>query len=263
MKAMKFAASIPTWAAPQDATNVSPTGIYVASATQSYALGTKYETWDGRRFRYAKAGATALVQAYMTCTATQESKMVEIAQTAHAQSVGATQITVLCTTGSSAGEDDFAGGYLVCNKVSPAVLGDIYGIIASKLQSTDTLLDLWLDTPWRTAMLVTGEISLNYSRFFKTVVMPTTTATAQPAGVPLCAVPAGYYYWSQVKGPCPIIVDTGDTLVIGAYAGIPSTNAVAGACGTATATAFAFPVYGRVMSIATAAEPALIDLCLE
>lgn len=256
---------IPPFGAPQDfsgSTNLN--GIYVAEATQRYVLGTKYETWDGRVFRYAKAGGTALVQAYMTQTAVKDSKFVEIAQTSHAQSVGSTEITVLCTTGSAAGENDFSGGWLVCNKVSPAVLGDIYGIISSKLQSTDTLLDLTLDCPWRNAMLATGEISLNYSQFFKTVVVPATTITAPPAGVPLCPVPIGYYYWSQVKGPAPIVVDTGDTLVIGAYAGIPGTNAVAGTCGTVdVAGAGAFPFYGRVMSIATAAEPALINLMLE
>jgi len=237
--------------------------IYESSVTQNYMLGTKFEANDGRVFRYSKAGGTALVQAYMTQTAVKDSKFVEIAQTGHAQAVGYKQISVLCTTGSAAGENDFSGGWLVCNKVSPAVLGDIYHIAASKLQSTDTILDLELTTPWRTAMLATGEISLNYSRFFKTVVLPATTATAQPAGVPLCAVPIGYYYWSQVKGPAPVVKDAGDTLVIGAYAGVPATDAAAGTCGNATATAYAFPVYGRVMSLGDDSEPALIDLCLE
>jgi hypothetical protein len=199
----------------------------------------------------------------MTQSAVQESKAFEIAQTGHAQVAGNREINILVTTGSAAGDNDFAGGYLVCNKVSPAVVGDIYTIAASKLDSTDTILHLLLDTPWRNAMLATGEVSLNYNRQFKTIVMPATTATAQPAGVPLCAVAANYYYWNQTKGPAPLIVDTGDTVVIGSYVGIPATNAVAGACGVATATAFAFPIYGRCMSVAAAGEPAIVDLCLE
>ena len=153
----------------------------------------------------------------------------------------------------------------MCNKVSPAVLGDIYGIVASKLQSTDTLRDLKLSTPWRNAMLATGEISLNYNAFFKTVVHPTTTATAPVAGVPLCPVAIGYYYWSQVKGPAPVMVDTGDTIEIGSYVGCPRTNAVAGACGpvTTVTTEQLRTVWGRAMSIAAADEPALINLCIE
>jgi hypothetical protein len=237
--------------------------VYTASATPQARLGFKFEDPFGRRFRYAKGGAVALVQAFMTQTAVQESKMVAIVQTGYAQAAGSKRISVLCTTASASAEDDFAGGWLVCNKVSPLPVGDIYPIISSKLQSTDTILDLELATPWRNAMLVTGEVSLNYNMYFKTIVAIATTITAVPAGVPLCAVPAGYYYWSQTKGPAPLNKDAGDTLIIGAYAGIPATDAVAGTCGNATATGYAFPVYGRVMSIGDDNEPALIDLNLE
>ncbi len=252
-------------AAPINLQTTGYDGLYQADATQRFVLGTTFETWDGRKFRYAKSGGVALVQGYMNQTAVQESKMVEIAQTGYAQSAGSTAITVLCTTGSAADEDAFSGGYLVCNKVSPAVLGDIYGIISSKLQSTDTLLDLVLDTPWRNAMLVTGEISMTYSRWYKSVVVPTATQTACVNGVALCPVPIGYFYWSQVKGPCPVIVDTGDTVEIGSYIGNPRTSAVPGACGpvTTVTTEQLRTVWGRAMSIATAAEPAMIDLMLE
>ncbi len=244
---------------------VSMNGLYVADSVQRYVLGTSLELWDGRKFRYAKAGGTALVQAYMNQTAVQESKMVEIAQTGHAQIAGSTHLTVLCTTGSAAEENAFSGGYLNCNKVSPAVLGDFYGIISSKLQTTDTLLDLELDTPFRNAMLATGEITLCYSRWYKSVVTPTATSTACVNGVALCPVPAGYFYWSQVKGPCPLVVDTGDTLEIGSYVGNPRTSAVAGAAGpvTTVTTEQLRTIWGRTMSIATAGEPAIVDLMLE
>jgi len=242
-------------------------GLYTATSDQQFVLGTKFELNDGRWFRYAKGGGVALVQAFMCQTAVKDSKFVEIAQTAvpvAAQLKGSTKITVLCTTGSAAGDNDFSGGWLVYNKVSPTPVGDIYQIISSKLQTTDTLLDLELASPLRSQIAgTTGEVSLNYSKWFKTIVVPATTATAVPCGVPLVAVPIGYYYWSQTKGPAPLIKDAGDTLVIGAYAGIPSTDATAGTCGNATATAFAFPIYGRVMSLGDDNEPALIDLMLE
>ncbi len=60
-----------------------------------------------------------------------------------------------------------------------------------------------------------------------------------------------------------MIVDTGDTLVVGGKGGIPATDAVAGSVGNATATAYAFPFYGTVMSIGAAGETALINLELE
>ena len=242
---------------------LSTQSIYEASTTQEHILGQKMELGDGRVFRYAKNGGVALVQAYMTEAAVEESKAVAIVQTGYGASVGETDITMLVTTASAAGENDFSGGWMVCNKVSPAVLGDIYHIIASKLQSTDTLLNLRLATPIRTAIGATGELSLTYSKWFETVVVPTTTITSDAAGVPLCPVPINNYFWAQTKGPCPLMVDTGDTVVIGSMVGIPSTSAVAGTCGVADPTAFAFPLYGTVMSIAAADEPALVNLTLE
>jgi len=242
---------------------LSTQSAYEASETQNHILGQKLSLGDGRVFRYAKNGGVALVQAFMTQAAVEESKAVAIVQTGHAQVVGDTDISVLVTTASAAGENDFSGGWMVCNKVSPAVLGDIYHILASKLQSTDTILNLRLASPIRTAIGATGEVSLTYSKWFETVVVPTTTITADAAGVSLCAVPINYYFWAQTKGPAPLMVDTGDTIVIGSMVGIPGASAVAGTCGVTTATGFAFPVYGTVMSIAAAAEPALVNLTLE
>jgi hypothetical protein len=236
--------------------------IYEESVTQKYKLGTKlvYGDGTGRIFRYAKAGGTALVQARMNQTAVEESKAVAIAQTGYARSVGEIDITVLVTTGSASPENAFAGGLLTMNKVSPAVLGDVYGIRASKLQSDDTLLDLKLDTPIRNAMLATGEISLSYNPWYGSVVHPVTTATARANGVALIPVTASYFYWSQTGGPAPLLVDTGDTLTIGDPVGIPGTSAVAGDAGLRVTVQ---AEWGQCMSIAVAAEPALVYLTLD
>ena len=175
-------------------------GVYESTTDQRFQLGTRYELPDGRVFRYAKAGGTAQVQAFMTQTAVQESKAVAIVQGGHAQSVGSLDISVLVTTGSALAKNAFSGGWLVANKVSPTVLGDIYSIEASELQSVDTILDLRLATPWRIAMTASGEVSLNYSRYFETIVVPTTTITASPAGVPLSPVPINSFYCHRQKG---------------------------------------------------------------
>jgi hypothetical protein len=237
--------------------------IYDESETQNYKLGTQliYGDGTGRKFRYAKNGGTALVQAYMTQTAVEESKFVAIVQTGYAQVAGATDITVLVTTGSATAENSLAGGMMTCNKVSPAVLGDVYHIVASKLQSDDTLLDLKLEFPGiRNAIGATGEVSLSYNPWYNVVVHPTTTATARAAGVPLIPVTANYYFWAQTGGPAPIIVDTGDTLTIGDPVGIAGTSAVAGAAGVRVTVQ---TEWGQCMSIATAAEPALVYLSLD
>ena len=124
-------------------------------------------------------------------------------------------------------------------------------------------MDLVLAEPLRNAIAATDKVTLIPSRQMATVVAIATTLTGPAAGVPLVDVTAAYYYWAQTKGPAPIIVDTADTLVVGGKAGVPATDAIAGTCGTTTATAYAFPIYGTVLWIGTAAEPALINLELE
>ena len=245
--------------------------IFEASATQLYKVGTKLELDDGRTFRYAKAGATALVQAYMAQAAVPLAKTINVVQASHAQAAGDRgKIRCLVTTGGIAAseawtvDDGLAGGYLQCVKVSPSVLGDIYTIASSKMIS-ETIIELELTTPWRNAMLATGEVTLTMNKFFATVVVPKGTGTAVAVGVPACAVTANYWYWSQTKGPASLIVDTGDTIVAGQYVGNPRTAAVDGACGPSTTvtTEILREVWGTAIRVSTAGEPALVDLCLE
>ena len=259
---------ITVFGGPPDASGTDINAIYTAEATKRFTIGTKYETWDGRVFRYAHNGGVALVQALMTQSAVQSAKTVSIAQTGHAKAVGQTDVTCLVTTGGIAAteswtyENALEGGWMICASVSPAVLGDTYMIVASKMIS-ETIINITLDRPIKNAIGATGEVTLMTSRFSYTIVVPVTTATAPPAGVPLVPVPINYYFWAQTKGPCPMIVDTGDTITVGAMGGIPATNAVAGAVGAATATLHAFPTYGRVLSVAAGDKVALIDLDLE
>jgi len=256
-------------AAPMDLSGTAELGFLAVDTVQRHALGRLYETWDGCRFRYAKAGATALVQAFMCQQAVQTSKHIGQVQTAYGAAAGAQNaIRVLVTTGGVAAsepwtvENALSGGRLVCHSVSPAVLGDTYVIVKSKMVS-ETLIDIWLDTPIRNAIGATGLVTLFPNKFFKTVVAVATTLTGRAVGVPRVPVAANSFYWSQTKGPCPMVVDTGDTITIGAKVGVAATNAVAGTCGAATATLYAFPIYGTCLQVSAADCVALIDLELE
>lgn len=254
---------------PMDFAGDTEFGPFTADETQRHAIGRGYETWDGRKFRYAKNGAVALVQSLMTQGPVVSAKQVTEVQTAYGAAVGAKdKIRLLVTTGGIAAgeawtvENALAGGFLMCTSVSPAVLGDYYMIVKSKMVS-ETLIDVWLDTPVRNTIGATATLSLVQSKYSGVIVAPATTLTSQPAGVPLVPIPISYYGWLQTKGPCPMIVDTGDTITVGAMGGVPATNAVAGAVGAATATLYAFPIYGRVLQVGAADETAMIDLMIE
>ena len=254
---------------PMDFAGSTEFGPFTADATQRHAIGRGYETWDGRKFRYGKAGGTALVQALMTQQAVQTSKHIGQVQTAYGVAVGAQEkIRCLVTTGGIAAgeewtvENALAGGYLSCHSVSPAVLGDYYMIVKSKMVS-ETLIDIWLDSPIRNAIGATGLLTFHPNKYFGTIVAIQTTLTGRGVGVPLVPVPADYFYWGQTKGPCPMIVDSGDTITVGAKVGVAATNGVAGTCGAATSTLYAFPIYGTCLEVSTGDTVALIDLELE
>lgn len=236
-------------------------GIYNVSTGQNYVLGSILDLPDGRRFRYSKAGASNITRGLMQQSAALNTSFSDITQTGHAQVVGATAITTLCTTGSAVADNYFAGGTLIVT--TGTNINDTYPIVSSKLEVTDTLMDLVLGEPLRNAIAATDKVTLIPNRWYSTIVVPATTATGAAAGVPAVDVTSTKYYWAQTKGRAAMTVDTGDTLVVGGKGGIPATDAVAGTVGAATATAYAFPFYGTVMSIGAAGESALINLELE
>lgn len=229
--------------------------IYTTSTTQNHLVGTLLEYEDGRRFRYAKANG-ALTKALMTQTAVVETKFVAIAQTGHAQVAGAVDINVLVTTGSARAENDLVGGYIVATKVND--IGGMYKIVASKLRSTDTILDLKLEHGLAVAWAATTEIIIAPNKWQDVVVFP-TTATGQATGVPLVAVADNEFFWSQTAGPAPYVASTTNALVIGSDAGPPA--AVAGSCLLNTTLV---QRWGKIEVLATAdAEAGIINLSLE
>jgi len=239
--------------------NAEPlTDIYGVSATAKYLLGTKLIFGDGREFRYSRAGG-AIGKALMSQQAVVDTKLTEIVQTGHAQAVGATDINVLITTGATLVDDELAGGFLFFNQSTTGdTLGDIYKIVASKLRATDTILDLKLETPIRNLVDVDNEMSIIPNRQSNVVVYP-TAATGAASGVALVDVADNEYFWAQVTGPAPIIVDTAETVILGDSVGSAAATAVAGTCGVRVTLE---GIWGNVMAVGLAAEPALINVKL-
>lgn len=251
---------IPAWdcgilVGPQQAAKQLP---WEESATQNFALGTKLVMGD-RVFRYCLNAGTALSKALMTSQRAVNTALKEIVQTGHTWAVGDVSGSVLITTGQTLADNELADGIMFANKV--AAVGDQYRIMASKQRSTDTIVDIELEAPIRTAISATTEVTLHFSMYSKVVVFP-TTAIGAPTGVPLIDVTANYYFWAQTGGPCAIITDAGDTVVIGEPAGKPGTHGTAGGIGV-VANDGTDAVWGIVMSVGAAAEPSLIDLMLD
>ena len=211
--------------------NASPKqSIYEQSITPNYLVGTTLVYSDGRKFKYARAGAVALTKQLMTQGSLDQAELNNEDQTASFPVIGETTIVVEIATGLTLVEkaNELAGGTLVC--ASGTAIGDTYNIIGSNVGTTDTNLALIIDSPIRTTWTTSTQITIKESLWMNSIVQ-VEPATAMPTGVPNIAVDINYYYWAQVQGPCGLVLDATETVVVGDLVGAPATQTTDGAVG--------------------------------
>lgn len=227
--------------------------VYAYSTTKNCTLGTTMlEKETGRGYVYSQAGATQLEKGLMTQALAPVANYLEEVQ-AVAWTAGAQSGTATITTGATPAANYFEDGWLIVNKLTG--LGYAYPILSNTSHATTITVVLKPGYPIIVTTDATSEFSLIKSPFKQTIVCPTTTITAQSAGVPPIVVPIGKYFWSQVKGPCPMLVDTGKTLVIGE--GVCNGATVGGAaCNAITLKTH----WGNAMTIGAAGEYAFVNL---
>ena len=199
-------------------------GIFTDSAVQEHELGSITFATDGRKFRYAKAGAANLVAGTLLQNSAEVTNHQDLTPVAAA--IGATEVTV--TLGATAATlNQYAGGYLVTT-VTPG-LGSMYKIKSHPAAGSAATLVVTLEDPIAVAVTTSTRFDLNANLYNGVIINP-TTATGCPVGVAVNAITAAQFGWIQVQGPAPI-------LAAGANAVsnfVSSSEAVAGAVTDAT-----------------------------
>ncbi|MEE9529108.1 MAG: hypothetical protein V3V88_03565 [Dehalococcoidia bacterium] len=205
-------------------------GVFEVSTTQEHLLGTELRFSDGRQYRYARAGATALTKNLMCQKGIDDADYNAEDQTGNFPVIGDTTIVVEVATGLALIEDvnELAGGVVVVNAGLDA--GSIYNITGSKFGTTDTNIALTIDSPIRITWDTTSNITIVPNMWMNTLVHATTT-TGSAVGVPNVDVPINNYYWSQTGGPCGLVCDATETIGVGGPVGAPAAMAVAGRVG--------------------------------
>lgn len=202
---------------------VSPQDLYVSSATQQGNLGMAATSRDGRRFRYAYAGAVALVPG----TLVQASAEVTANQnlTAVAAAVGA--LTLVSTSTVTITANQYANGYALIT-VTP---GQGYQYqIASHAAFTSAAPTFQLADPIAVTALTTGSRIDLVANPFSLVIINPTTATSAPVGAAITATPINYYGWIQTGGTASVLAD--GTVTVGTS--LVASNATAGAAEAGT-----------------------------
>jgi hypothetical protein len=207
--------------------------VFSSSSVQNHPIGCK--AWDvfGREFKYARAGATALVAGNAQQGQAQIAHHQDMAPTATA--IGASAITV--TPGATAGAADlYAGGVAVID-TTPGE-GYSYPIKTHLAITSATAFVVQLQTGWtiQVALTTSSRVSLYPSPYRNTVNFP-TTATGPLCGVAMYPTAIAEYGWLGVNGLFGTQID--GTPAVGTSVGCPST--AAGAVGVVAGTDAAVP----------------------
>lgn len=182
------------------------------SSTQKHEFGQLAVTADGRMFRYAQAGGTALVAGNVVQSPAGDADHDDI--TCRATAIGATEI--LITTGSGNGALDaqeYAGGFLVID-TTPGE-GQICRIShhAAISASTNGSLFVYPEDALRVALTTASKITLVKNPYDGVIQQPANTPTGAAVGVAVYPITAAYYGWIQIRGVAPVLV--GGTPAVG------------------------------------------------
>jgi hypothetical protein len=193
--------------------------IYEQSLTKKHRFGMLRIDDDGRKFRYARAGATALVAGKVGTGA--NAGTVNIALTPAAAAVWVREISV--TLGAEAvTANEYDDGLLQVYDTSTGTAGEQYRISSHGTSTTGSAaINISLREPIRVAVLATDSVSLVPNPW--NGVTETAAVAGFFAGVAPIAVTAAYYYWAQTGGEA-IALNTGNT----ALGGVLEMSATAG-----------------------------------
>jgi len=210
---MPFASQkiVGSFANPLDFTGDSILGLYTAETVQRYRIGTRYETDDGRVFRYTNASATLNTDLLAQTAVAQD---VAYATVAASTAIGATSLTidVGAADGPAAGgliaEDYLVGGYVIIfphseNSMNRLILGN------TAVATGGGECTLELDGPLNVATVVDVTHAECMASPYASVKASTTGDTARGfIGLPVVPATVGQYCWLQTWGPCWIAPQT-------------------------------------------------------
>lgn len=193
-------------------------GIMEISSTKKEEIGTLRITQDGRKFRYARAGASALGAGKMGVAAQPNAQQINV--NVLAASIGDKQVTLTGLTYAAAiAENALAGGKLHINDGTGE--GHQYLIESNTaFGSSNTTIVVTLQDGIKVAIVASGttEASVFPSPWYG--ITESNTEENLPVGVAPCAITANYYYWAQTGGEAIALVNgtpaVGTMLTLGA-----------------------------------------------
>jgi hypothetical protein len=216
----------------QAAVQIAPRTLWSSSATQEAPLGARFQTADGRVFRYCKAGASALVVGNVIQAPAQITNHQQLTPVAAA----AEATTIVAALGATAAAENLYAEGLAIIDTTPG-LGFAYPISghAAVASSGNITLKLQPDSPVQVALTTSSRVSLQQNPYHSVIQSPVTTLTGAVVGVAVYHITASHYGWIQTQGPAAVLI--AGTPGVGLAVVVPGTAAGAVVIdGAATAT---------------------------
>lgn len=195
---------------------LSAADITEVTSEKLHTLGKVGMTADGRKFKYAKAGATLLAAGKLAVAADADANVVNKAVTA-AAAIGSKEVKF--TAGGAVSADAYADGMLQVNDATGE--GYTYRIVGNTAGTAGNsyAVVVRLAEPIQAALVATtSEISL-YKNDFDGLVISAVDQADLPVGVPVVPIAAGSYGWVQTFGIAAVLADEavtrGQTVTIG------------------------------------------------
>lgn len=239
---------------------VNDANIFTPTSGQKYMLGCIHDLNDGRKFRYLENGGSGLSKGLMSKGAQINTDWETVAVIA-AASVGDQKVTISTELGTALVAHDLDNGWLVTEDLAGET--ELY-LIKEHTIGTTPVLTLADEGGIRTALEDTTSVITLKKNIYKDVVV--ATVTNRPTGVPLVDVDADYFFWAQVRGLCPMLLDAAAySVVAGDMVGQGASAGTAGAAGIVDASAATAVIYGYCITAAaqTAGNTIIVDLTLE
>ena len=233
---------------------------------------------DGKKFRFGKASATAMVAGNLyqqntlgVVAGTADADMLNALATVSGGVAGSSTIVVTLAGTAALSKNLLVGGTLFF--VSGSAQGQSYKIKSNTVAGSVSACTITIEGTFKTTIAAaTTLVGLRQNRYDNlTITTANTAGVGALAGVPPVPIPASNWGWIQRSGLCNVLVDA--TTPVISQPVIASTT-VAGAIGkhevvvAAGTTGVTYPgkslrPVGHVVNIAASASYALIDLMLE
>jgi len=183
-------------------TFITARDLYASSAEKQQALGQKGEDTYGRKFRYVKAGATALVVGNVLQSPARDTQFTGMA-VASAAAIGVT--TLALTNGTTTTTlDEFAGGIAVVSESTG--IGQQFIIAGNTVATSGAALTVTLKDGVRVALTTSSKVTL-WKNLYNGVIVSPTTRTGKTVGGAIFPIAANEYGWIQTGGPGAALSD--------------------------------------------------------